>query len=94
MESWCSFFVLSSAGFWGYLFGRVALLDGIRRRRGCHSTMMLSNAVCFLALFWVLLFLFAKWATPAQLIVVEPIIVLPEGTSPEVKRHMLSKKLQ
>lgn len=94
IESWCSFFVLSSAGLWGYLFGRVALLDGIRQRRGCHSTVLLSNAVGFLALFWVLLFFFAKWATPTHLVVVEPSFVFAEGVDKSIQRSRMARRLQ
>jgi hypothetical protein len=72
MESWGCFFCLSATAFWGYLFGRVALMDGIRRKRGGFSSVLLSKAVVFLFFFWLLVFLISKWDAPVSLMIVRP----------------------
>ena len=72
IESWGCFLCLSSSAFWGYLFGRVALIDGVRQRRMCHSTLLLSRAITFLVLFWIGLLFFARWDTPADVLIVRP----------------------
>lgn len=72
MESWACFFCLSSTAFWGYLFGRVALMDGVRQKRGGYSSMLLSNSVIFLFLFWILVFLVSTWDSSVSLLIVRP----------------------
>ena len=70
MESWGCFFCLSTTAFWGYLFGRVALMDGIRQKRGGYSSILLSKAVIFLFFFWVLVFMVSRWDSPVTLMIV------------------------
>jgi hypothetical protein len=72
MESWGCFFCLSTSAFWGYLFGRVALMDGIRQKRGGHSSVLLSKSVAFLCCFWVLIFFVCTWDSPVSLVIVHP----------------------
>lgn len=72
MESWGCFFCLSSTAFWGYLFGRVALMDGVRQKRGGYSSILLSKAVLFLFFFWGLIFCVVNFSSPASLIVASP----------------------
>lgn len=69
MESWGCFFCLSTTAFWGYLFGRVALMDGIRQKRGGYSSILLSKAVIFLFFFWVLVFLISTWDGPVSIMI-------------------------
>lgn len=70
IESWACFSCLSLTAFWGYLFGRVALMDGVRKKRGGYSSILLSNAVVLLFLFWALVFLVSSWDTPASVMIV------------------------
>ena len=72
MESWACFFCLSSTAFWGYLFGRVALMDGVRKKRGGYASMLLSNSVIFLFLFWVLIFFVSTWDSTVSTMIVRP----------------------
>lgn len=72
MESWGCFFCLSTTAFWGYLFGRVALMDGVRYKRGGYSSILLSKAVIFLFFFWVLIFFVSTWDGPVSLMIVRP----------------------
>jgi hypothetical protein len=72
MESWGCFFVLSTWAFWGYLFGRVALMDGIRQKRGGYASVLLSKSVAFLCCFWILVFFVCTWDSPVSLVIVHP----------------------
>jgi hypothetical protein len=72
MESWGCFFCLSSTAFWGYLFGRVALMDGIRQKRGGYSSVLLSKSVAFLCCFWILVFCVCTWDSPVSLVIAQP----------------------
>ena len=72
IESWGCFLFLSFSAFWGYLFGRVGLLDAVRQRKTCHSTRLLVGSLVTVVLFWCLLLCFARWDTPATLMIVEP----------------------
>jgi hypothetical protein len=90
MESWGCFFCLSSTAFWGYLLGRVALLDGIRYKRGGYSSILLSKAVTFLFLFWVFVFFVTNWDEPVNLVIVHPLLQDGQAWS----RKMLARKLQ
>jgi hypothetical protein len=72
MESWGCFFCLSSTSFWGYLIGRVALIDGIRQKRAAFSTVLLVRSIAFLVCSWIAVFVLAKWDVPVSLIVLRP----------------------
>lgn len=94
MESWGCFFCLFSTSFWGYLLGRVALLDGIRQRRGCNSSILLSLAVLFLVMFWVLLFFLAEWDAPVNLVAVRPDLSNHGQGGQPWSRDTVARKLQ
>jgi hypothetical protein len=89
MESWGCFFCLSSTAFWGYLFGRVALMDGVRQKRGGYSSILLSKAVLFLFLFWCLVFCLTNFPSPVSLMIFIP--QMPAET--KLARDKLSAKL-
>jgi hypothetical protein len=72
MESWGCFFCLSTSAFWGYLFGRVALMDGIRQKRGGYASVLLSKSVAFLCCFWIAVFFVCTWDSPISLVIVQP----------------------
>jgi hypothetical protein len=72
MESWGCFFCLSTTAFWGYLFGRVALMDGIRQKRGGYSSVLLSKSVAFLCCFWIFFFVLMRWDAPVSLVISQP----------------------
>lgn len=69
MESWGCFSILSVTAFLGYLFGRVALMDGIRLKRSGFATFLLSRSVIFLLFFWILVFVVNKWDAPVDIII-------------------------
>jgi hypothetical protein len=70
MESWGCFFCLSITSFFGYLMGRVALIDGARNKRAGFSTILLSRSILCLLCFWLAAFVLAKWDVPVSLIVI------------------------
>jgi hypothetical protein len=72
MECWGCFFCLSTTAFWGYLFGRVALMDGIRQKRGGYSSVLLSKSVAFLCCFWIFIFFVCTWDSHVSLVIVQP----------------------
>lgn len=63
IESWGCFLSLSISSFWGYLLGRIALMDGIRMKRPGYSSVFLSYAMCFCCVFWCVVWFVAKWET-------------------------------
>jgi len=73
VESWTCFFFLSSTAFWGYLFGRVALMDAILRQKLLVKSSLFTITLLFASLgialaFWVLLFLW-RWDVPVSLMI-------------------------
>jgi len=69
MESWGCFFCLSTTAFWGYLFGRVALIDGIRHKRGGYASILLTSSIACLSVFWALVFVVSRWESPFDLVI-------------------------
>jgi len=76
VESWGRFFCLSSTAFWGYLFGRVALMDGIIRQKNMmrnhlFSTTLLCGSLAVAFVMLVLMFLW-RWDAPVSLMILRP----------------------
>ena len=69
MESWITFFILALTSFWGYLFGRVGLIDGILLKRRGYSNALLSTSVGLLAVFWTTVFLVGRFDSPVSLVI-------------------------
>ena len=83
VESWGCFFFLSSTAFWGYLFGRVALMDGIIRqkrmvRNSLFSTSLLCGSLAFALVVWVLMFVW-RWDVPVSLMILRPSMKTARG---------------
>jgi hypothetical protein len=72
MESWGCFFCLSSTAFWGYLFARVALIDGIRHKRRRPSSVVLCACLVAISGLWVASLWMWNWEMPPSLIIVRP----------------------
>ena len=72
MESWLTFFILAWTAFWGYLFGRVGLIDGILLKRRGYSTVLLSSSVAILGVFWTMVLLVGRFDSPVNLVVLRP----------------------
>lgn len=73
-ESWVTFFVLSWTAFWGYLFGRVGLIDGIVLKRRGYSTVLLSTSVALLCIFWTFVLVVGRFDSPVSLVLLRPSI--------------------
>lgn len=72
MESWGCFFCLSSTAFWGYLFARVALIDGIRHKRRRPSSVVLCACLVAISGLWLTSLWMWKWEMPPSLMIVRP----------------------
>jgi hypothetical protein len=70
MESWGCFFCLSSTAFWGYLFGRVALIDGIRHKKRRPSSTVLCICLVSISFLWLGILWLWKWDLPPNLMIV------------------------
>ena len=73
MESWGTFFCLGVAAFWGYLFGRVSIMEGIKQKRSGFSSIMLCFSLVVLAMLWTLALLVWKWENAMELVVDRPL---------------------
>jgi hypothetical protein len=89
MESWCTFFCLSSASFWGYVFARVALMDGIRHKKRGASGMFLCGSLIAISLLWMLTLLVWEWDTPPGVMIVHDILV-----EKRLSRKRMAQQLQ
>ena len=77
MESWGCFFCLSSTAFWGYLFARVALVDGMRQKRRGASSVFLCASLATLLGMWMISCLLWNWEVPPQAMIVH--VALKQG---------------
>lgn len=71
MESWGCFFCLASTAFWGYLFARVALVDGMRQKRRAVSSVFLCTSLATLLGLWMIPCLVWNWEVPPQAMIVQ-----------------------
>eukprot|EP00550_Attheya_septentrionalis_P003026 CAMPEP_0198281926 /NCGR_PEP_ID=MMETSP1449-20131203/1804_1 /TAXON_ID=420275 /ORGANISM="Attheya septentrionalis, Strain CCMP2084" /LENGTH=1574 /DNA_ID=CAMNT_0043977945 /DNA_START=222 /DNA_END=4946 /DNA_ORIENTATION=+ len=70
VESWLCFFTLSTTSFWGYVFARVGLLNGIRRKRRGSSSTVLSSTIFICACLWIYAIFFWEWELPPSALVI------------------------
>ena len=52
LESWITFFCLSSTCFWGFVSARLGLLDGMRNKRRGIPSSLLCASLCTAATMW------------------------------------------
>ena len=69
MESWGTFFTLGMTAFWGYLFGRVSIMEGIKQKRSGFSSIMLCFSLFVLALLWTIAFFAWTWESAIELVI-------------------------
>ena len=72
MESWGTFFCLAVTAFWGYLFGRVSIMEGIKQKRSGFSSIMLCLSLFVLAILWMVAMFAWKWESPIELVIHRP----------------------
>lgn len=72
MESWGTFFCLGVTAFWGYLFGRVSIMEGIKQKRSGFSSIMLCLSLLVLAILWTIVIFAWKWESPMELVIHRP----------------------
>lgn len=88
MESWGCFFCLSSTAFWGYLFARVGIADGIRHKRRGPSLVVLCTCLVVLWGLWFFTLGLIKWDLPPSLMLVSPV------ADPRIDRTTIKRRLQ
>lgn len=69
MESWGTFFSLGVTAFWGYLFGRVSIMEGIKQKRSGFSSIMLCFSLFVLAFLWTIAMFFWNWESAVDLVI-------------------------
>ena len=92
MESWGTFFCLSTTAFWGYLFGRVAVMEGIRQKRSGFSSMVLCLSLVIVIILWIVAFVAWKWEVPVQLVILRPL--LSKEIRSVNRKYAIAKQIQ
>jgi hypothetical protein len=86
MESWGYFFCLSSTAFWGYLFARVALMDGMRHKKRGASGVFLCASLVAISLLWMLTLLVWEWEVAPTEMIVRDGLGISKGQRPTVQQ--------
>eukprot|EP00934_Nitzschia_sp_Nitz4_P009251 Nitzschia sp. Nitz4//scaffold23_size168460//386//4464//NITZ4_002199-RA/size168460-augustus-gene-0.298-mRNA-1//-1//CDS//3329543575//9241//frame0 len=73
MESWGTFFCFAVTAFWGFLFGRVSIMEGIRQKRSGFSSIMLCLSLLLLATIWFVAIFVWEWESPIDLVIARPL---------------------
>lgn len=73
LENWITFFCLASTAFWGFVFARLGLLDGMRRKRRGTPSALLCASWCSAITMWIVVLTQADWysLSPGNLIVAQ-----------------------
>ena len=74
MEALGTFFGLAITAFWGFLFGRVSIMEGIREKKSGFSSVMLCLSLFVLAILWLIAIFAWKFETPVDLVVHRPVM--------------------
>ncbi|KAL9183382.1 hypothetical protein ACHAXT_005169 [Thalassiosira profunda] len=61
LESWITFFCLSSTCFWGFVSARLGLLDGMRNKRRGIPSLLLCASLCTAVTMWALVLTHVDW---------------------------------
>uniref|UniRef100_A0A7S1ZT76 Uncharacterized protein n=1 Tax=Trieres chinensis TaxID=1514140 RepID=A0A7S1ZT76_TRICV len=70
VESWVCFFCLSSTAFCGYLFARVGLVDGMRKKRCGSPSLFLCISLTAVVILWLSVMLLWDWELPFTAMIV------------------------
>lgn len=73
IDAWITFFCLSSTAFWGFVFARLGLLDGMRKKRCGIPSALLCASLCSAMTMWVIVLTHVDWysLSPGSLIVAQ-----------------------
>jgi hypothetical protein len=88
MESWGCFFCLSTTAFWGYIFARVALMDGTRNKKRGASGVFLCASLVAISLLWMLTLLVWQWDVPPTAMLIR------DSLSKRSDRKQIAQQLQ
>lgn len=100
VESWVCFFCLSTTAFWGYLFARVGLLDGMRTKRCGGSSFVLCASILFMAVVWVTVVFFFEWEIPSASVILRSgggssmTLLFQKGRRDAVDKKEIARQLQ
>lgn len=73
LESWITFFCLASTSFWGFVFARLGLLDGMRKkRRGVPSALLCASLFVAMTM-WLIVLTHVDWSSlsPGNLVMAQ-----------------------
>lgn len=73
-ESWMTFCCLSLAAFWGYLLGRMAVLDGMRKKKRVKLSVVLCICIVSVVCLWLLAVFCSEWDFPVSLVILRPTV--------------------
>jgi len=73
METWGTFFCLSTTAFWGYLFGRCSVMENIHTKKAGKSSMMLCISVYLVFSILLISSVGFNWETVVEIIVKRPL---------------------
>jgi len=73
LESWITFFCLASTALWGFVFARLGLLDGMRKKRRGVPSALLCAALCSAITMWAIVLTSVDWysVSPGSLVVAQ-----------------------
>jgi len=74
IESWVCFVCLAWTAFWGHLFARVALMDGMRQKRRVASSTLLFSLLVALSSLLMISLLAWKWSVPPVTMIVRDVL--------------------
>jgi hypothetical protein len=66
-------FCLSLAAPWGYLFGRVPMMEGFCQKKSGFSSITLCMSLCVVAVLWLVAIFAWNWDAPVQLVSFRPL---------------------
>ena len=78
LKSWLTFVFYSAFAAFGYATGRAAIVQGIRNKRRCLSSILLCASMILAPFIWWLMAIYMPWDFPVLLIVHRPTIG-PDG---------------
>jgi len=70
IESWILFLCFSTTAFWGYLFSRVGVTDGMRQKRCSGSSILLLFCLVLASGFWVFVMVLWDWEIPSTAMII------------------------
>eukprot|EP00536_Pseudo-nitzschia_multiseries_P009518 jgi/Psemu1/288517/fgenesh1_pg.267_\ len=87
METWGTFFCLSTTAFWGYLFGRCSVLENILKKKAGQSSMIMCISLYIVLSLLLILSTGFNWENVVAIVVRRPLLWQPLETQSDALRH-------